>query len=331
MIDKIIKYIKSTKFLNLFCYIFSAIYFIFVLCFTLNGIFVFDYKDKEYNSMVSGVNKINQKANQDDFFQKQEEEIETVEPIFSDGKTAFLTAYNNTMSANSLYAEANGNSTVVVNVLGQQIQIKVAMLYKVVKFDDDKLYDSRNIILKSASSMESTVREMSNSATKYLKQSNTIHYYESGDVYFDENKVICGNFENCKKKRNDKSIMLAENFYEINENSISEICDFVVRKDKKGVPYYVVKIKINTNEACKNFGKILQFSAGSPEFPTFTEASVLTATIDNNGYMIKLSTEDCVVVKKPALGQLVPCPMRTTMTYVFSSINEEINYELEGF
>lgn len=331
MADKFFNFIKSPKFLNIFSYAFCGLYIVFVFCFALSSVIETKNFEKQFSEMMERANAINLKAEQYRQSNTQiDEEEQSIEPIFSDGKTAFITAYNNTVGAKSVYAEAYGTSTTTVSGIDMELKLK----YQCIRYNETKCYDSRNTLLvkTSAGALKSIIEGMANCAVKSMKENGSVYFYKTNKLYLD-GEYPEANYSGISKSRDDDAVMIAENMYIINEETVKSVTFFKIKKDKDGSPIYNVAVELDGQKACANFGKIMQTGAEATEFPTF-EKNTISAIIDNSGHIITMTAVDKFTIKKEALGKINDCPMTTILNYEFFCINEEITDEIckvEGF
>lgn len=327
MITKLKKILKNKKFLDIFSYIFCAIYFIFVFCYALNNVLTINNYENEFNNLLNYANSYNQKISNHNFFnQTNKENIVNAEPLFSDGKTALISAFNKTMNSNSFYVETTG--TMSTNTIG--IDVKVATHIQVVRYSNNKIYECRSnkLLETNAGSLLGIVENNSNKCTKVLKDNSVFRGYKTDKVSF-VNNIPVGNYSGTPMIHNPDTPLLSENLYVINENTIKEITYFSV-KYKDGLPVnYFVQAELDTKKAVEKYGAVLKQCSGALEDPVFNKC-LITAVIDAYGYVTGLTTIDNCVLVMDILGG-VTCPCVFTQTYAFSGIGETMTFVPEGF
>lgn len=321
---------SNTKFLNIFCYAFCGLYFLFVLLFAAAEVHAENQAERELQNLLNYVAVVNKKVESENFFNSNNNNsnIVSTEPIFKDGKTAIITAYNNTIYADSFYAEANGTMSMVT----MGIELKVATYTKVVKYNNTKIYEERANKLRESSAsgfILNIIEDLANTGSKNLKVNEKLKYYDAKNVYF-ENNIPKANFDGSTIKSDDKRPLYGESLYKINEETILSVPYFKINY-KKGVPVnYFVQVELDPVKSCDTYGKTLGISAGAVGTPSFSKI-IVGAVIDAQGNLTGLTTSDtCTITKDTPLG-VKACPCVMTQTYAISGVNQEMTFEYEGF
>jgi len=312
------------KFLDIFCYVFCGIYLFFVICFAISDAQFNASVQREIDNMLLQANAVNKRIEDSNFFNSTEEEdVISSEPLFNDGKTALIRAYNNTINANSFYGEAFG--TMVTTSIG--ITVKVSTYTQVIKYSPTKFYDmraNRLIETNAPSALMGMINDLSNKGVKNYKVNGTNKHIESNYTYF-ENNVPKANFNGCSVTNEQKSPLIAENLYIINEETVKEITYFKI-KYKKGIPSeYYVQAKLDTKKSVEKYKDILKVGANLSKDPVFNDVTI-TVIINSKGLVSSVTAIDKCTIEK--MGQN-PCTM--TQTYIISGVGEEMTYFDEDF
>lgn len=320
------KITKNSKFLDIFSYAFCGLYFLFVILFASNEVFTQLQYEKKLDNLLNYVASVNKKVEEEKFFNSSNSNQNTpsTEPLFTDGKTALITAYNNLLKANSFYVEANGSLTTVT--LG--ITVKVSIFTRSIKYNEHKFYEYRaNKLIESNASgiLQGVVESSSNSGAKMMSENGNVRYYESNNTYL-ENNIPQLKLENKNLIYDNEKLLYCQNLYTINEDTILSVPYFNV-KYKNGIPVnYFVQVELDPILSCKNYGKALQTSIDSiKKLPVFNKI-MIGATIDAYGNLVGLTTSDCCILTMDTPIGIKDCPCTMTQTYAISGINEEILY-----
>ena len=326
------KIVKSQKFLNVFCYVFCGIYLFFAISVSCINASVIDARENDFNNLVSYVNSVNKRVEEENLIRKNQSQNSNNDgtsdsPIFSDGKTALLTAYEKFYNSKSFIAKVEG--TIKTNIIG--IDIKISLAITSIKYNENKYYDEFLIRYLDASSMQATIEK----AIQYGKQT-----YKVNDIILKRDclKVSCENgvlsgYDYKAVTTIKEAYPICENLLIINENTIQEITYFKIQ-EKNGKPqYYYVQAVLNPETATVNFKKASAFSTEKCDFgiPSYTK-NTITACIDAKGNLIGLTCVDSATA--PATGPgvgTITAACDYTYTYAISGMNEEITYVPEGF
>lgn len=313
------------KFLDIFCYVFCAIYLVFVFLFAITQATAQNNIEKQIQNMLIYANSVNKKIEDNKFYNStKEEEIISAEPLYTDGRTAILDAYNKTVNSNSFYGEAVGSMTTTT----AGMTVKVASYTQVIKYSPTTFYDNRanKLIETNAGSLfMDMINDLSTNGVKSYKTNGQIKMIETQNVRF-ENNLPVANFAGCSVQNNAKVPMIAESLYVINEETLKEITYFKI-KYKKGVPYeYYVQAVLDPQKATVNYKEILKTGAELTQEPVFTSVTA-TVIINAQGYVTNVSAIDKSTIVK--MGMDCPCVM--TQTYTISGFNEEMTYLDEDF
>lgn len=328
---KLLNFVKSKRFIDIFCYAFCIFYFIFAI--SVACVNAIDYKNQEQslNDMLAYMNAVNKNLELEYSIKKEdttidEEDIPS-EPLFSDGKTALLSAYSEFYNANSFVINING--TMSTSAMG--INLKVNYVNNSVKYSQNKTYNELLVKYLDASSMQSQIDEILQCGKRTLIENGTILQRETFRVKR-ENSTLKG--YDWKEITNEKeSYPVANNLMIINEDTIEKITYFKIKESKGKPQYYYVQAILKPEKATENFKNTIAFSIGKMSFtaPNYTECKV-TACIDATGTLIGLTCQDVgkVAIEGPIVGGMsVTC--NYDYSYVINGINNEINYVPEGF
>lgn len=319
------KLIYSKKFIDIFCYVFCGIYFLFALCYIVVDNQNTNRIQNELNNMILHANLVNQKIQENLFFNSTENEEEiSSDPLFTDGKTAIISGYNKTLDSNSFYGEALGNMTTTT----AGMTVKVSSYTQVIKYNPTTYYDNRanKLIETNASSMfMDMINDLANNGVKSYKKNGQINKISTKNVYF-ENNIPTANFSGAKFETNVKVPMIGESLYIVNEETVKEITYFKI-KYKNGVPCeYYVQAKLDPVKSTEKFKEILKTGANLTKDPVYNEVTI-TVIINAKGYVTNVTTIDKSTIEKMGLD----CPCTMTQTYTISGFNEEITYFDEDF
>lgn len=315
----------NTKFIDIFCYSFCAIYLLFVFLFAYSISSKQNKIENEINNMLLYASSVNKKIEDNKFFNTTEkEEIISTEPLYTDGKTAIIDAYNKTLNSNSFYGEAIG--TMTTSTAG--MTVKVSSYTQVIKYNQTTFYDNRanKLIETNASSLfMDMINELSNAGVKCYKSNGQIRRMETSKVYF-ENNMPKADFSGASVEFNADVPIMAESLYIINEETVKEITYFKI-KYKKGAPYeYYVQAVLDPHKATERYKEILKQGASLEKYPVFNSV-VATVIINAQGYVTSVNAIDKSTIEKMGMD----CPCHMIQTYTISGINEEMTYFDEDF
>lgn len=310
----------NEKTLDIFCYVFCVIYLLFVILFAINDVTIQNNINREIQNMLLHANAVNKKIEDNKFYNSSQEddEIISTEPLFTDGKTALLSAYNKTVNSNSFYGEAVGSMS--TTTMG--ITVKVSSFTQVIKYSPTKCYENRaNILLETnaPSSLMGMINDLANSGVKRQKENNMIKQYRTGKVYY-ENNLPVSNYKNSTIQNNVKAPMIAESLYIINEETIQEITYFKI-KYKKGVPSeYYVQAVLDPVGSTVNYKQIIREGAKVSSDPVY-QSVVVTVIINAKGYVTNVTSIDKCTIEK-----MGTCPCVMTQTYTIGGFDEEMTF-----
>lgn len=323
MENRFFNFIRSKKVLDLFCYIFCGIYLFFAI-----GYVIIDYSNKvnaqnQLNSLITNTNNINSRVDAEKKSKASNGiNLSPNKQLFDNGKDALISSYNKLYNANSFYVEASG--TFVTTVMG--VTAKAGMKIKTIRFNENKKYDEKLNYFISASGFKSFVEPQTNNGKKILKTFDNYQVYETKVV---NNQIA--DYSNARFFSSDKEKIISENLFIINEDTINNITYFKIKKDRNGNPLqYYVQAEMNPSLALTDFAKFMEYSAESLKTPVYSKF-VVTACIDKNGNLTSMTTSDkSVIVRETPLG-VKDCPCEVVLNYNVSKINEQIQFNLEGF
>lgn len=325
MKEKVLNFLKSKKFLDIFCYIFSAIYLFFALFYVVSDYTTTKSAELELENLLEYTQSVNKRLEQEKLLNKDEknDSQDSGNVLFTDGKTALITAYNQVYNADSFYIETKGTLTMEIKGL---TTVKAGMENKIIRFNKNKHYDESLNYFISATSFASFVEPQTNVAKRMLKENETIRKYKSLEIQ--DRKA---DFSKAEYETNTTEKILGENLFIINEESVTKITYFKVKKDKKGNPQqYYIQAETNPAVSSKNFVLYFGNSADSLETPTCSKL-IITACLDKNGNLTGMTVDtDVVIVRDSPLG-VKQCPCNLVISLSVNNVNQAINYELTGF
>lgn len=328
MKNNLMKYIKSKKFIDIFCYVFCGIYFLFALLFAFSSVLESKQQEKYLNDTLTRINALNKQVENSNLFKKDEtsNDDDPSEPIFSDGKTALLSAYEKFYNANSFYISASGTITTVA--LG--INIKLSFQDTAVRFDNTKAYNELLVKYLDASSMQSMMEKEVQYGEQLFLRNNEIKHRETLRVRNESGKLTGYEYGNIETPSEEKKLV-ANNLLIVNEETIKDITYFEI-KYKNGKPkYYYVQAELDPQKATVDFGKstsfrITTFNFGVPRYSKCT----LTAMIDAQGNLFGLRSNDTAEIDVTGTVSLT-APANYSFTYAISGIDKEITFAPEGW
>lgn len=313
-------FIKANKkTLNIFTYIICSLYLLTIICF----VFV-DYNtnlgiENRIEEMMLHAESVNRKIEENLIFEGSNEDGNiSTEPLFTDGKTALITAYNNAINSKSYYIEAIGSMTMNMQSMG--ISLKIATNTQIYKYSENKLLENRiNMVLESNAGMfDSLVKSLGNNCVKTLKENGNNVRLKTSNVYL-ENNLPQANYSNAKREQNVEQMMVGENLYIINEDTVKEITYFKI-KYKNGVPYEY-HIQANMDIKCaEKFAEVIRDGAEAASIK-YNSCTIL-AVVGANGNIKSLTAIDDATIDKMGMS----CPLKQSQTIVISGTNEEITY-----
>lgn len=326
------KIVKNRRFVSMFCYIFCGIYLFFAISIACINANILDARENDFNDLISYVNTVNKRVEEEKLIRKNQDQDNSGDntpdtPLFSDGKTAFLTAYEKFYNSNSFVAKIDG--TLSTNAIG--IDIKISFAASAIRYNDKKTFNEFLIKYLDSTSMQSTMEQEVQYGKQIYKLEDGIRFRETLRVARKNGTLVgtaYGTPNNIKE-----CFPFAENLMIINEETIQEITFFKI-KEKNGKPqYYYVQAVLNPETAPVNFRNATAFNINEFKFgvPTYSKC-VITACIDANGNLVGLTSVDTasVNVTGPVVGSLT-APCNYTYSYAISGINEEIIFVPEGF
>lgn len=327
MMKKVLDFIKSRKFLDIFSYVFCGIYFVFALFFAISTVVDSKQLDAEFNDLVARVNAVNKQVENSKFFDKKDN-TETVskDPLFTDGKTALITAYSKLYNAKSFYAKIDG--TLSTSVYGIDVRIKAAAT--AVKFNENKVYNELLIKYLDSSTLGSMLEDTMRYGTQAYRNNGPIKTRMTYEVSHSGSSLVATGY-GASSTSSEEVYMIADNLLKINEDTITNVSYFKI-KEKNGVPqYYYVKASLNPETAAENFAKATKFRTRDFYFgvPKYTSITV-TACIDAYGNLVGFSSSDVSNVGVSGAASLT-APCKYSLTYVITGIDQDINFEVEGF
>lgn len=243
--------------------------------------------------------------------------------MFTDGKTAIISAYNKVYNADSFYVEAKGTLTTELKGIAT---VKAGMDMKIVRYNKNKHYDDGFNYFISATSFASFAEKETNSGKRILKENGTARRLKTKKVV---NKKA--DFSNAEYDSNSDIKILGENLFIINEDTVKNITYFKVKKDKKGNPQeYYIQAETDPVLATKDFILYMGDSAESVETPTCSKF-IVTACLNKNGELVGMTINTSLtLVRNTPLG-VKNCPCDLVMSLSINLVNQPINYEIVGF
>lgn len=308
------------KHLNFVCNFITILFALYVILYMIFAAVSAKQNEQKFIELNNWVAAINKKAEEENLiFKDENNNVENVEPLFTDGKTALITAYNNTMGANSMVATVIGelHLNLPAGTYG-----KIKMLTEVVKFNENKneeldcsyVIDATKLILGTLIANAQKATKVSVDGEQKLAMFQT-----------DPNKVKLVNdmptadFTGKTFEPTDK-LSILENVYIINENTIEEITYFKI-KYLKGVPYqYYVQAKLNPVTAVTNYSNYIFNSMPSGSVLHGFSNVQLTVIIDNKGNISAITSRDEFQFESMGFS----CSAVNEQNYAISCVGEEI-------
>lgn len=327
-LKKLVEILKNPRFLDIFCYVFCGIYLFCAICVAFINVGESKRIEQEMNNLLAQVNAVNKAVEKERLFNSTDDNQEEPSiPLFTDGKTALITAYNKLYEANSFHISINGQ----INTTFMDIALKVRFANTAIKFNEEKYYNELIIGYLDSSALQKILEEETQFAKRILKENKTVKSIESITTKYVNDKLVASNFYPSDKIDEDVKL-IAENLMIVNEQTIKQISYFKTKKRDGKVQYYYVQAELDAVEAPKNFSKATAFSLGKCQLgePKFKRCT-FTACIDANGNLLGITSQDVgeVPVTSPLINLTIP--ISYTLTYVFNAINQEINFIPEGF
>ncbi|MGN1208278.1 MAG: hypothetical protein ACI4TI_02315, partial [Christensenellales bacterium] len=255
---------------------------------------------------------------------KEESEQVPTEPLFNDGKTALIWAYEKFYNAKSFYMKIDG--TLTTSVFGIDVRVKAANT--AVKFSETKIYNELLIKYLDSSALASMLDDTMRYGKRAFKNNGQTRTRMTYEVKHSNNTLVASDYEETIVEDVD---LFAENLLIVNEETITDVSHFSI-KEKNGVPqFYYVKATLDPKKSAINFSKATKFQTkdflfGEPRYSSIT----VTACIDAFGNLVGFSSSDMSEVDVTG-GASVTAPCKYNLTYVITGINQEINFEVEGF
>ena len=333
---------KYKKFVQVMAMTISVIYFLFALLYAIQINLNENKKLKEFDDLLSYVEGVNSSLNGGGFFDdddaEEDNEVSTT-PLFSDGRTAFITAYTQTICANSYYISSKNSTITISNVGGIQATTQIDSQVTAIRFNETTFFEQAISKLSeaddAAKAFENTIRERADAGAKRLKvDSETLYRYQTRNVSVDANGNYTADFSGSTKEvvKPRQYPMLIENLYLIDENTLKEEdVKYFYIKYEKGVPkYYYVQVVLSGDDYVWNYKNYIWACSGSTTEPAFSY-STINLVIDSQGYISGLISIDNynITVQSGALVAKSVC--KATQNMVFAKINETIEYDVSEF
>ncbi len=323
----LMKLIKNPRFLDIFCYVFCAIYLFCAIC--VAGINVYEGKkmDAEINNLLAYVNSINKQVEKENLFNKENENPDLPStPLFSDGKTALITAYKKLYDANSFYIKLDGQISTSV----MDIALKVRFCDTAIRYNSQKCFNELLIGFIDSSALQSTISEKVKYGKQILKEGDSCRFRDT--IYTDVvDNTLVGYGWSAVSACENVSIM-PEKLLIVNEETIRQISYFKVKTKDGRAQYYYVQAELDPEKATKDFATATSFNLGLCQLgiPTYTRCTI-TACINANGNLLGLTSSDTADLSVTYSSLNLQVKANYNITYAFNAIDQQINFVPEGF
>lgn len=329
---------KSRKFLDIFCYVFCALYLVFVIAYAFNDIQIQKDNERQLNNLVNSAVLVNKNLLDKKFYSPKKEETKTLptEPLFNNGETAILQAFKKLDKANSFIVVMDGTADIGKNIAGLgNFNLKLAMKNTSIKYNENKVYNE-NAVKKIGGSypavFESPIEQWVAYCSKSLRINETIADYTAvGPVKLVNGEPV-GDFKGIRKQDNVNKSLLADNMVIVNKETIEKIGFFKV-KYKNDIPqYYYIQADLDAVKSAKKLRKIMNIDLGPFKFnpPTYLTTK-LTACLNAYGDLLsfRLISNVKEYLTTPLGSFEANCYLN--VNFVITAIDKEINFVPEGF
>lgn len=344
--DRKFDIIKHKRIISSVAYIVSAIYFLFAFLFASSITATEQSKLQEFDRLLARVESVNNslsgRAPTSGNNKSDSEEVVSAEPLYSDGKTAFLEAFNNTFSANSFYCEALISTQSVASIAGIKATTQIDINYTGIKFPNNHYYESciSKLIAAddAAKPLENIIKKNSNQGSKQLKiDEEAMYRFDTNNIFIDKRGKLCADFTNVSKRKvnTKKYLLLLQNYYIINENTLKdENVKYFYVKYKNGIPsYYYVQVELSGKEYISKYKYYLKNGSGSITEPNVT-STIVNLVINSKGFISGIiGIDNYDVVLSADDGKLLTAytTCKQTLNMVISQVNENIDFEVGEF
>lgn len=324
MKEKVLNFLKSKKFLDIFCYIFSAIYLFFALFYVVSDYTTAKSAELELKNLLDYTQSVNKRLEEEKLLNRTDNDNnDDGKLLFTDGKTAIISAYNNVYNADSFYIETKGTLTTELKGIAT---VKAGMELKIIRFNQNKHYDESLNYFISATSFASFAEKETNVAKKMLKENGAIQKYKTTKI--EDRKP---DFSKAEYETNNTDKILGENLFILNEETVKNITYFKVKKDKKGNPLeYYIQAETDPVLTSEKFVDYLGDSAESVEKPTCSKF-IVTACLNKKGELIGMTVNTSLILVRDTPLGVKQCPCDLVLSLSVNNVNQTINYELIGF
>lgn len=327
MSKKIFKYLNSAKFINIMSYTFCIIYFFYAISFAVLKTNNENQKIDDFNRLLVKAQSYNAYLEENISTETPKDEVEDIKPLFTDGKTAFITAYNNTIYSSSFFVDSTSVNT--INARGFTLKMNGRNL--IAKYSEDKMYElsvSQLVQTDAGSAITSIIQPLATSARQKFYENDQIKMQETESVYIKDN-VYYGDFNksSVQNKTLDEVPLIAQNLYVVNEETVSNITYFNI-KYIRGVPkYYYVQAELDPVKSTVNYAKVLKFAANALELPKYSKV-VVSLIINDKGHVIAMTMMDTISYLKVNILGGTTATGNFTQDLILTKIGEEVNYEV---
>lgn len=323
MFSEFIKFLKSKKFLDIFCYIFFGIYIFFAISFV--GADYSKNKNIEliFKNMQDNAASVNKQIEEQRILTNVSTDEPNFEQMFFNGKDAIISSYNRFYNADSFYMAGKGNLVINVDASIASVVINVGMNVEYARINKNKVYENTGNILKSASMLEGTIRPNVNKGTRGLREFDSITHYKSTHLKSDGTYSFNG-----LSPSSEPYVFLADSLFIINEETIKDVSYFNVKNTRKG-PNYYVQLSLDTKTALNAFSEYMMISSDALEPVPFTKF-ILTACIDSNGLPTSINVDANCIIHMDMMGGIY-ANTTINLNLAISGINEKIDIDTGNF
>lgn len=310
-----------TKYLNVICYGFCIIFLLssILVCFS-NYSKELQFQ-KNINAMIEYCNSRNAEIQNGKNDNVVDNESETIDQLYFDGKTALIQSYNNLIQNASSF-NIEGSGLIKVSTIGG-LYANVQMDVYINKFSNTKIYEE--ILTKVKETNAGAITNRINTAMKRLHHYDTKSIYISNKVRFENTKLVA-DYENAQFVQRQEELFLYDNLYIINEETVKEIKFFKVNKKNDKVKNYYVQALLDPVNSTKKYSLALQQQVWTTVPPVFKQV-LITVIIDSKGNLVSINASDKFVIDLIGINS----DSESSLTCSITQINEEIKKEITDF
>ena len=334
--NRFLSIIKTHKFVNTFCYIFCALYLIFAIAFAFADYNREIHYSKEMNRLVNSALKVNRKLENEKFFVIDKPQIpaQNTKPLFEDGDTAIIGAFEKLYKSKSFVMVLNGNMSIYKTILNTDYVFNLAVKDTIIKYNNNLTYDDLSICYVNGSFpkvFENDVQTYVCFGSKSLRKGKEITSYSNQKSSMIKGEPVT-DYTDIKKEVTPEKCLIADNLPIINRSTIKKIKFYKVNY-KNGIPTnYYISAEIDSEKANMKLKEAFNISfPGFSYTPPIYKTTTITACLDAYGNLIYFGTNDEAKETMITPYGKITANCKFYFNYVIGGINKNITFKPEGF